>query len=332
MTTPLNNTTTHSRSRLCTDLNIDVPLIGGAMYPCSNPELVAAVSEAGALGVVQPMSLCYAHNHDFAEGIDLIRSMTKKPIGLNLILETSSKKYMERTRQWLDIAIEKDIRFFVTALGDPAWVVKRAQEHGIIVYHDVTNLRFAQKALDGGVDGFICVNNRAGGHAGNESPEALLDQLGSLGKPLVCAGGIGDPAAFRQALDLGYEGAQIGTRFIATTECSAHDDYKQAILQATEAQIVLTEKLTGVPVSVIETPYIKSIGTKAGSFARWMLNGKRTKHWMRTLYTIQSIWKLKKANVAGSAYKDYWQAGKSAGAIHQVKSVREIVQSFSDAL
>lgn len=321
-----------SEQQLLQELGIQVPLICGAMYPCSNPELVAAASEAGAIGVIQPMSLSYVHGYDFAQGIDYIRTLTDKPVGLNLILESSSKVYSERTRRWADIAVEKGISFFVTALGNPAWVVELAHQHGITVYHDVTAMKFAQKALDGGVDGFICVNNRAGGHAGGISPAALFDEIAPLGKPVVCAGGVGDAATFRRMLDIGYAGAQLGTRFIASSECNAHEDYKRAIVAATAADIVLTEKLTGVPVSVIQTPYIKSIGTKAGPVARWMLNGRKTKHWMRTLYTIQSVWKLKKANISGSAYRDYWQAGKSADGIHDIQSVSGIVQEFQAVL
>jgi len=87
----------NNSEQLCQQLGIDVPLICGAMYPCSNPELVAAASEAGAIGIVQPMSLSYVHGHDYAEGLKYIGSLTDKPIGVNLILETSSKIYQERS-------------------------------------------------------------------------------------------------------------------------------------------------------------------------------------------------------------------------------------------
>jgi len=313
-----------------TALGIVKPVICGAMYPCSNPELVAAASEAGGIGVIQPMSLSYVHGHEFGAGIDHIRTLTDKPVGLNLIIEQSSRVYMQRTRRWADIAVDKGIRFFVTALGDPAWVVRLAHDNGITVYHDVTTLRHAQKALDGGVDGFICVNNRAGGHAGTKSPEELFAEIAVLGKPMICAGGVGDAASYREMRDIGYVGAQLGTRFIASKECNAHADYKRSIVDANADDIVLTEKLTGVPVSVIKTPYIESIGTRAGPFARWMLNGRRTKHWMRTWYTLMSVWKLKKASLAGSAYRDYWQAGKSVATINSVESVDDIMQQFAE--
>ncbi len=313
-------------------LGIDIPLICGAMYPCSNPELVAAVSEAGGIGIVQPLSLSYVHGYEFREGLRYIRSLTDKPIGVNLIIERSSKKYLERVYAWLEIALEEGVPFLVTALGKPDRVVERASQAGVTVYHDVTNRLYAEKALDAGVDGFICVNNRAGGHAGELSAAALLDELGPLGKPLVCAGGIGSPEGFSQAIAAGYAGVQMGTRFIATQECSAHDDYKQAIINAGADDIVLSEKVTGVPVSIILTPFVARMGVQAGPLAKWLLRGRRTRHWMRTFYSLQSIWKLKRAAVRGMGYRDIYQAGKSVDGIHAVLPAAEVVRTFAAAL
>jgi nitronate monooxygenase len=317
---------------LCQILGIEVPLICGAMYPCSNPELVAAVSEAGGIGIVQPLSLSYVHGYDFREGLRYIRSLTAKPIGVNLIIERSSAKYLERVHQWLEISLEEEVPFLVTALGNPRWVVDRAKPAGVTVYHDVTSRQWAEKALDGGVDGFICVNNRAGGHAGSLSARQLLDAIGPLGKPLVCAGGIGTPSGFAQAVSMGYAGAQLGTRFIATTECNAHDDYKRAIVAAGEQDIVLSEKISGVPVSIIRTPYIERVGTRAGPIAKWMLRGRKTKHWMRTIYSLLSIWKLKRASLQGMTYKDIFQAGKSVEGIASIKPAAEVVAEYAEAL
>ena len=313
-------------------LGIDVPLICGAMYPCSNPELVAAVSEAGGIGIIQPLSLTYVHGYDFRDGLRYIRSLTSKPVGVNLIIEKSSKKYLQRVHQWVDIALEEEIPFFVTALGNPRWVVDKARPAGVTVYHDVTNRRWAEKALQGGVDGFICVNNRAGGHAGSLSPQQLLDELAPLQKPLVCAGGIGTPEEFAKAIGMGYSGVQSGTRFIATRECNAHPDYKSAILHASEQDIVLSEKISGVPVAIIRTPYVERIGTRAGPIAKWMLKGRKTKHWMRAIYSLQSIWKLKHASMQGTDYKDYFQAGKSVSGIQEIQSAAAIVSDYAAAL
>ncbi|RKZ47618.1 MAG: nitronate monooxygenase [Gammaproteobacteria bacterium] len=310
-------------------LGIQYPVICGAMYPCSNPELVAAASEAGGIGIIQPLSLSYVHGYEFREGLKYIRSLTDKPLGINFILETSSKRYVERTRQWLDIALEEGIQFFVTALGNPRWVVDIAKSSEVIIYHDVTERKWAEKAFDAGVDGFICVNNRAGGHAGRLSAEQLYADISTLGKPLICAGGISQGRDYQAMLKLGYAGIQMGTRFIAASECTAHDDYKQAIIKANEEDIVLTDKISGAPVSIIKTPFIEKIGTKANALSRWLLRNNRTKHWMRTFYTLQSIWKLKKAAMQGMNYKDYFQAGKSVAGIDKIISTEKIIEQIT---
>lgn len=310
-------------------LGIEFPIIGGAMYPCSNPELVAAVSEAGGIGVVQPVSLTFVHGHEFRDGLRYIRSLTKKPIGLNLLIEGSSQKYREINQKWMDIALEEGVRFFITALGNPTWVVTRAAASGALVFHDATDKSFAQKAVDAGVNGLICVNNRAGGHAGATSAEKLFEDLAPLGLPLVCAGGIGDRNAFQKALAIGYQGVQIGTRFIATEECTAHADYKQAIVKATADDIVLTRKLTGVPVAVINTPYMRRRGAEIGGVAKLLLDHPRTKHLARMFYLLRSLSALKSSLKRGAEYKEFFQAGKSVEGIERIESVKAIVEAWT---
>ena len=298
------------------------------MYPCSNPELTAAVSAAGGIGILQPISLTYVHGHEYRGGIRLMKSLTDKPLGMNALIEKSSKKYHERMSAWVDIALEEGIRFFVTSLGKPDWVVDRVHAAGGLVYHDVTELKWAKIGLDNGVDGLICVNNRAGGHAGPKSMQELYEELRHLGVPLVCAGGIGESQGFWQALDTGYAACQLGTRFIASDECRASQAYKQAVIDADESDIVLSEKITGIPVSVINTDYIRRSGTRLGWFSRWMLSGKVTRHWMRIYYGLKSIWQLKHSSLDEKGEKDYWQAGKSAGSIHRVETCQAIMQQL----
>jgi len=268
-----------------------------------------------------------------------MRQLTDKPIGMNALIEKSSKKYQQRMSEWIDVALEEGIRFFVTSLGKPDWVAERVHAVGGLVYHDVTELKWAQKGLDNGADGLICVNNRAGGHAGERGIQQLYDELQQLNVPLVCAGGIGDAAGFHQALDIGYAACQLGTRFIASQECLASGVYKQAILDASgvykqaildakESDIVLSERITGIPVSVINTDYIKRVGLKSGWLAKWMLSGNKTKHWMRTIYALKSIWQLKKSSLDESGERDYWQAGKSVAGIESIDTCDIIIQNL----
>ena len=275
---------------------------------------------------MQPISLTYVHGHEFREGLRLIRRLTAKPIGMNALIEASSRRYHEKMVEWVTVALEEGIRFFITSLGNPRWVCERVHAAGGKVYHDVTERKWALKGRDAGVDGLIGVNRRAGGHAGPSSAERLLGEVGDLGLPVVCAGGIGDEEDFVAALRLGYAGVQMGTRFIATVECRASAAYKQAILDAGENDIVLSERITGVPVAVINTPYIQRMGLRAGPLARWMLRGRRTKRWMRTLYALKSLWQLKRASLDESGDKDYWQAGKSVAKISRIEPAGEIVR------
>jgi nitronate monooxygenase len=313
------------------DVGIEIPLICGAMYPCSNPELIAAASKAGGIGIIQPVSITFVYKYDFRAGIRRIQKLTDKPIGFNAIVEKSSKTYEDRMRGWIDIALEEGVRFFITALGNPQWVVQKVHEVGGKVYHDVTNRKWAEKAIASGVDGLICVNSRAGGHAGEKTYKQLYEELSDLDIPLICAGGIGSEDNFVEALDMGYAGVQMGTRFIATTECQAHKDYKDAIVHAHEEDIVLTEKISGVPVAVIKTPYIEKVGTKAGWLAQKLLKHPKGKHYIRMFYTLKSIFQLRKASLKGMNYKDFFQAGKSVRGIKNIESVETIVQRYKTA-
>jgi nitronate monooxygenase len=307
-------------------------MICGAMYPCTNPELVAAVSAAGAIGVVQPVSMTYVYGHHYREGLRLIKRLTDRPFGMNALIEQSSRAYLDRMKRWVDISIEEGVRFIITSLGKPRWVVDRMNEVGGYVYHDVTDRRWALKAIESGVHGLIGVNNVAGGHAGPKSPVELYEELADLGLPLVCAGGVGDPQTFRQMLELGYAGVQMGTRFIATVECGAHPEYKQAIVEAVPEDIVLTERLTGVPVAVINNEYIRRLGTKSGAIARFMLRHRRTKYLMRSIYALRSLRRLKQSSLSNRGANEYWQAGKSVAGITSVQSAAEIVREFAAAL
>jgi nitronate monooxygenase len=314
----------------CRQVGIEYPLICGAMYPCSNPELIAAASEAGGIGVIQPAALTFVHGYEFRAGVRRIRELTSKPLGFNALIEQSSTYYRERMERWIDVALEEGVRFVVTSLGKPRWVVDRVHAAGGVVFHDVTNAKWAAKAVDSGVDGLIAVNDRAGGHAGPESAEALIAGLARFNLPVVAAGGVGTAGDFVAMLQRGYAAVQLGTRFIATPECRASDAYKQAIVQATARDIVLTERLTGVPVAVINNEWVRRTGTRAGPIARWMLRGRRTKHWMRTIYALRSGLSLK-SGLMREAATEYWQAGKSVDGIDAVRPAGEIVREFGEA-
>ena len=310
------------------DTGAKKPVVCGPMYPGSNPELVAAVSDSGGFGVVQPVALTSLYGHDFREGLQLIKQLTDKPFGVNFtIFGGANKKYHEQMKEWMEISIEEGIKFFLTSLGKPDSVVKTAKEHGIKVYHDVPNKKVALAMRDSGVDGLNCINWRGGGQTGIQAAEQFMEELHDIDMPLICAGGIGNAKDFKQALKLGYAGVQLGTRFLATNECMITDSYKQAIVDSSEDDIVWTNKIAGNNSSVIKTDDIMRGGLQTGPVINYMLRKPSLKKYAR-------MWLMSKGirNYSKTAFSDdvkFWQAGKGLGNITSVESVAHVMKKFS---
>ena len=310
------------------DTGATIPIVCGPMYPGSNPELIAAVSEAGGFGVVQPVALTSLYGHDFREGLQLIKKLTNKPFGVNFtIFGGANQKYHDQMKVWMDISIEEGIKYFLTSLGKPTEIVKIAHQNGIKVYHDVPNKKVALAMRDTGVDGINCINWRGGGQTGIQSAEKFIEDLQDIGIPLICAGGIGNADDFQKALDMGYAGVQLGTRFLATKECMVTEAYKQAIVDSTEEDIVWTNKIAGNNSSVIKTDDIMKGGLRTGPIISYMLKKKKLKKYARMYLMNKGLKKYNKA-----AFDDtvqFWQAGKGVGNITSVESVADVLKSFS---
>ncbi|MBT5578231.1 MAG: nitronate monooxygenase [Porticoccaceae bacterium] len=310
------------------DTGAQTPVVCGPMYPGSNPELVAAVSENGGLGVVQPVALTSLYGHDFREGLRLIKQLTDKPFGVNFtIFGGANKKYHEQMKEWVQISIEEEVKFFLTSLGKPDSVVKVAKDHGVKVYHDVPNKKIALAMRDAGVDGLNCINWRGGGQTGVQAAEQFMEELHDIGVPLVCAGGVGNADDFKQVLDMGYAGVQLGTRFLATHECIITDSYKQAIVDSSEDDIVWTNKIAGNNSSVIKTDDIMRGGLRTGPVINYMLRNPSLKKYAR-------MWLMSKGirNYSKTAFNDdvkFWQAGKGLGNIKSVESVADVMKEFT---
>jgi len=309
------------------DSGAEVPIICGPMYPGSNPELIAAVSDAGGFGVVQPVSMTALYGHDFREGLQLIKKLTDKPFGVNFtIFGGANKKYHEQMQTWMEISIEEGVKFFLTSLGKPTEIVKIAHQNGIKVYHDVPNKKVALAMRDIGVDGINCINWRGGGQTGTQSAEKFMEELHDIEIPLICAGGVGNADDLQKVLDMGYAGAQLGTRFLATHECKVSNAYKQAIVDAEEKDIVWTNKIAGNNSSMIKTDDIMKGGLRTGPIITYMLKHDKLKKYARMYLMSRG---LKKYNDA--AFNDnvkYWQAGKGVGSITSIKSVKEVIDEF----
>ena len=313
------------------DTGAKVPIICGPMYPGSNPELIAAVSDAGGFGVVQPVALTSLYGHDFREGLQLIKKLTDKPFGVNFtIFGGANQKYHEQMKEWMEISIEEGVKFFLTSLGKPTAIVKIAKQHGIKVYHDVPNKKVALAMRDIGVDGINCINWRGGGQTGIQSAEQFMEELHDIGIPLICAGGIGNADDLQKVLDMGYAGAQLGTRFLATHECKVTDAYKQAIVNSTEKDIVWTNKIAGNNSSMIKTDDIMKGGLRTGPIISYMLTKRKLKKYARMYLMNRGLKRYNRAAFDDSV--QFWQAGKGVGNITAVKSVKEVIEEFSMAM
>ena len=296
--------------RFLDDAGFAIPVIKGPMYPGSNPELVAAVSAAGGLGVVQPISLTHLYGHDFREGLQLIKRLTDKPFGVNFtILENA--KYKRQMDEWMHIAADEGVKFFLASLGKPDSIVAFAREKCIKVYHDAHAPR---------------------GQTGNRSAATFAKELQDLGidLPLIQAGAIADGADLRTALDLGYAGASVGTRFLATHEAQVTESYKAAIVAASSTDIVWTNKLAGTNSSVIKTDQIASGGFRVNAVVAWLLRNPYTKTLTRTLMLKKAMETYKKAALDESV--EIWQAGKGVDRIGSIESCAQVLEGFKQGL
>jgi len=228
------------RTKLCELLDIDYPIIQGGMNWIANAELAAAVSEAGGLGIISPTA-GIAFDGDVVQNLrDQIRkakSLTDKPFGVNLVVG------IPELRELLPVVVEEGVRVVTTSAGSPALCTPFLKEAGIKVLHVVASVRHARGAERHGVDAVIAEGYEAGGHNGpDELPTFVLvpQVVDAVSLPVVAAGGIADARGFVAALALGSEGIQMGTRFVATHECIAHHNFKEAIVKALDTGTVTT--------------------------------------------------------------------------------------------
>jgi len=309
------------------DTGASIPIVCGPMYPGSNPELIAAVSEAGGFGVVQPLSLTSLYGHDFREGLRLIKSLTDKPFGVNFtIFGGGNKKYHDNNKKWMDISIEEGVKFFLTSLGKPTEIVKIAKKNDIKVYHDVPNKKVALAMVDCGVDGLNCINWRAGGQTGIYSAEKFMEDLKDIKIPLICAGGIGNENDYKKALEMGYSGVQLGTRFLASKECIVTKSYKNAIVNSEEKDIVWTNKIAGNNSSVIKTKDIMRGGLRTGPIINFMLRRPKLKKYARMYLMSKGLKSYSKTAFDDSV--QFWQAGKGVGGIKSIESCADILKDY----
>jgi len=323
--------------RLLKDTGASVPVVCGPMYPGSNPELVAAVSQAGGFGVVQPISLTRLYKHDFREGLQLIKKLTDRPFGVNITIlpnTAAAAKYRGMNEEFLEVAIDEGVKFILTSLGKPDEIVKRCHRANVKVYHDVHSQKIALQAAGAGVDGLNLLNDDMGGQTGTYSASEIISCREDINRlrgfdgdfPLLCAGGVSTKDDLESRLEIGYAGVQCGTRFLCTKEAEVTDAYKNAIVNSTSDDIVWTNKMAGTNSSVINTPQVSEGGLRVGFPFSAMLKHPWTK-------SIARMWLLKGAmekydQAAFDPNVQYWQAGKGVDGIDSVLSCEDVIKSY----
>lgn len=249
--------------------------------------------------------------------------------GVNLIVQKTNPLY---TRH-LEACVAARVPFYITSLGNPKEVVAAAHSYGAKVLCDVTNMEHAAKAAEAGCDGFIAVCAGAGGHAGPYPMHVLVPALqrNFPAMPVIAAGGIATGQQMGSALLLGAEGVSIGTRFIASTEATVSDAYKQAIVDYGMKDIVLTERLSGSPCNIINTPVAKKIGYKQNWLEKMLSHNQRTRRYFKMLVQLKGMKRLEQAVKPGS-YQQLWSAGQSVEMVEEVMPVGEIVTQLISEL
>jgi enoyl-[acyl-carrier protein] reductase II len=296
------------RTRITDLFGVRYPIIQAGMVWTAGNKLAVAVSEAGALGLIGSGSmrpdLLRAHIHE-------AQQRTSAPVGVNIPLSRSDAADLVR------VTIEEGIRIVFTSSGNPSVFSPSLKKAGCTVVHVVASARHARKAYQSGCDAVVAEGFEAGGHNGVDeiTTFTLVPQIvDAVPIPVLAAGGIADGRGFAAALCLGADGVQVGTRFAATVESSAHDNYKRAIVEAEDAGTVLTLKKV-TPVRLLKTPFaLRAVQAELQGASReelQMLLGEKRE---------------RLGIFEGNRDEGEFEAGQCSGLIHDIPPAREIVQ------
>lgn len=295
-------------NRICELLGIEYPIIQGGMAWVATAELAAAVSNAGGLGLIAAGG---APADVVREQIKKARTLTDKPFGVNVMLMSPfSDEVME-------VVIEEKPAVVATGAGTPGKYIERLKEAGIKIMPVIASVAMAKRMEKAGADAVIAEGTEAGGHIGELTTMVLTPQVvDAVSIPVVSAGGYADSRGTKAAFALGADGIQVGTRFICSTECIAHENYKNAVLKAKDRDAVVTGRSTGAPVRA--------------------LKNKLTKEYQRLEKEGASAEEIEELGVGGlrRAFQDgdiengSLMAGQSAAMVHEIQPCAEIVKDY----
>ncbi|MBQ4527843.1 MAG: nitronate monooxygenase [Clostridia bacterium] len=297
-------------SKICNMLGITYPIFQGGMAHISDGKLAAAVSEAGGLGIISAASgdVEYVKNQ-----IDIASSLTKKPIGINVMLMGNNVEEIAK------MISQSKVSVVTTGAGNPEKYVPMWKEAGIKVIPVVPSCALAKLCERSGVDAIIAEGGESGGHVGDLTTMALIPQVcDAVSIPVIAAGGIADGRGAAAAFMLGAQGIQIGTRFLTATECSINQNYKNKVLKANDTATIVTGKRLGHPVRSIKTPF-----SRAYSKAEYT-------NIPDDELEAMAVGTLRAAVVDGDDKKGCFLAGQIAGMVNKEQNVKDIITEIFD--
>ncbi len=295
------------RTPLCDLIGIEYPIVQGGMAWVGTAELAAAVSNAGGLGIIGGGN---APTEKIAQEINLARELTDKPFGLNIPLAVS-----EYADDIVTLCIEEGVRIVVLGAWRPGDHLARLKEAGVTVIPVIASVPLAKRLARQGADALIAEGMESGGHIGSIATMPLVPQVASaVNVPVIAAGGIADGRGLVAALALGAQGIQMGTRFICTTECTAHENYKRAILKARDRSTMTTGHSLGHPVRALKNPMVhefEELERRGITEAELIEFGTG---------------KLRLAVVEGDMKNGSVMAGQIAGMVHDIVPTKELIE------
>lgn len=306
-------------------LQINKPLIMAPMFLVSNTKMVIEGMKSGVAGCIPALN--YRTLDELRASIIELRNAKVEggSFGYNLIVNKSNIKYKDQ----LAVLCEEKVDFIITSLGSPEETIHAAHKVGIKVFCDVTDLAFAKKVESLGADALIAVNNQAGGHRGLLSAEELIRELNlNTNLPVISAGGVGTKQELETMLSYGAVGVSVGSPFIASFESGVSQEYKQACVDYGAKDIVLTEKISGTPCTVINTPYVQKVGTQQTWLEKTLNKNKSLKKWVKMIRYMMGSNAVTKA-ATQVTYKTVWVAGPTIENTTEITSVAEIVKKLT---
>jgi nitronate monooxygenase len=312
----------HLKTQLTDMLGIDFPIIQAPMFLVSNTKMVIEACNSGITGCIPAMN--YRSIAELRSAIQEVKSETKGPLGINLIVNRFNTKMADQLSACVDLGVD----YIITSLGNPKSTIDACRPKGIKVFCDVVDLEYAKKVEALGADAIIAVNNQAGGHLGPMSPQDLIPLLVSnCNIPIISAGGVSDGTQLKKVLDLGASGVSIGTPFIATHESGVSNEYKQAIVDYGANDIVVTDRISGSQCTIINTPYVQSISLRANWLERFLFKNKWLKKYFKMFRWFKGT-KMFKKSAFEATYKTVWCAGPSLEGVHSIRPVEKVVKDI----